>query len=209
MPSFFCCYRFAFLLSSPGAVFLFERPKRNRKSRLSGPERSYRESAPQAQCRQRPERGARPFLCCPSPNRRWLNGGNRSAELFVLLAGGPFFFRHRKKKQERCHRSGSVDDGQTVFPSGLPPAIKSHLSRQVLLPALPCRPGGTVFPWPVGCWRFCCAGADGSAFFLGKALRNLVQRCIWPIRCLFLSCFAVGTWHVALGPQGRAESSRQ
>ena len=103
-----------------------------------------------------------------------------SGGLTSFITVSLFFFRHRKKKQERCHRSGSVDDGQRVFPSGLPPTIKSHLSRQVLLPALPCRPGETVLPRPVGRWRFFCMGAGGGVSLLGKALFPLDLRCIWP-----------------------------
>ena len=41
--------------------------------------------------------------------------------LSPFVTGSLFFFRHRKKKQERCHRSESVDDGQRNLSSGLQP----------------------------------------------------------------------------------------
>ena len=105
----------------------------------------------------------------PSPERRCLNGGNgvlpsdfsagrrrvfllSLLELFSFLlpeglssfvTGSLFFFRHRKKKQERCHRSESVDDGSGAFPPTPPPKANGRPSHCPLLSALPCGPRET------------------------------------------------------------------
>ena len=125
-----------------------------------------------------------------------------------FVTGFLFFFRHRKKKQERCHRSGSVDDGLGALPPTPPPKINSMLSRQRLLPALPCRPGDTVLTRRVGCRYPYSRVLMATAFFFGKAVPDLDLCCIRPQSFHFSHLLCHRLWHVALGPQGRAESSR-
>ena len=91
-----------------------------------------------------------------------------------------FLFERPKRNRKSRHRSESVDDGLGVLPPTPPPKINGRPSRQVLLPALPCRPGDTVLPWPVGRWRFFCVGAYGNAFLFGKNPLYLVLCCTWP-----------------------------
>ena len=126
-----------------------------------------------------------------------------------------FFFRHRSifllsSPKEETRKVPPFRIGGRR-PEGLPLWTPAHDKIPVFpaspAPGLTLQAGWNGSPVAGRLRTLLQRGAVGSALFLGKALRNLVQRCIWPIRCLFLSCFAVGTWHVALGPQGRAESS--
>ena len=70
---------------------------------------------------------------------------------FVLLTGGAFLFERPKRNRKSRHRFGAVDADQRNLSSGLQPKANGRLSRSVLLPALPCRPGDTVLPRREGC----------------------------------------------------------
>ena len=140
---------------------------------------------------------------------------SRSAKLFVLLAGEPFFFRHRvlmflferpKRNRKSRHRSGSVDDGLGALPPTPPPPMKSQLSRPALLPALPCRPGDTVLPRPVGCWRFCCAGAKENALFFGKSSASSCS--VLYLAGKFCFCYQLYRWQGGTLPSARKVGPR-
>ena len=57
---------------------------------------------------------------------------------YRLGAISPFFFRHRKKNQERCHRFGAVDADQRNLSSGLQPkkTARPSILPRVLGPTL-------------------------------------------------------------------------
>ena len=99
--------------------------------------------------------------------------------LSSFVTGFLFFFRHRKKKQERCHRSESVDDGLGALPPTPPPQIHGRPSRHRLLPALPCRPGE----------RFSHCGQVGS---VAAAWVLMVTLSFWEKLCFTLFCAISG-----------------
>lgn len=70
--------------------------------------------------------------------------GKQAAFLFGETAGQAFFFRHRKKNQERCHRFEAVDADQG-FP--LDPAMwQTSADRAAASPRPTLRAWGKAFP---------------------------------------------------------------
>ena len=82
---------------------------------------------------------------------------------------GIFFFRHRKKNQERCHRFDAVDADQGAKPPGPRTGRTFPVSRKISNPGPPCGPGS-----PRGLAGF-CGQQKPEGFSVAKA--NNTRRC--------------------------------